>query len=492
LWDLEKGELIRPLAAGRVSFSLDLSRDGKRAVHGDANGVVCLYDLENGQELKEFKGPATPVWVALFLPGDKEVLTAHTDGSVTTWDIETGEKKRTFERRGDWARCGAVSPDGKLLATGNNKDKGATVHIWDLATGKVVRSFGDYEREVSSVAWSPDGKRLLATSFDGTIRVWNPATGDELKRMKQPTAVDSAAWLPDGKRIISTAHDGDNRVRLWDLETGKEVRTFNGHTQPAITVAVSPDGQTALTAAKDGTVRQWRLRNIDAIVLKGHEGEVWAAAFSPDSKLLATAGADKTVRLWDVSGERDRKDYGRLVRTLEGATQSLFAVAFSPDGKRLAAGEGTLFSTNQPSAVRLWDVASGELTGTLKGHTAAVRAVAFSPDGKVLASGGVDHTIRLWNAADGTSKAILNGHTTPVMGLSFGRDNGILASAGGNPLNPAEPGAVLLWDVTTGRQRGPLMGHRLGLTAVAISSDGTSLFASGYDETVRVWALPPK
>lgn len=491
LWDLEKGVLVRAFAPGRASFALGVSPDGKRCLSGDAANMVRLYDVETGKELREFKGHTRYVWVALFLPGGKEVLTSGYDGKVFTWDPETGEKKREFEATGDSPRCGALSPDGKRLATGDTRSggKGGTLRVWDLESGKPLRSFGDYAGEVASVAWAPDGKRLLATAFDGTVRVWDPETGKELKRMKQPTSVDWAAWLPDGKRLISTANDGDNSVHLWDVESGKELRRFAGHTAAPVTVAVAPDGNTALTTGKDGMVRQWNLRRIDPVVLSGHEGEVWSAAFAPDGKLLATAGADKTVRLWDVSSDRERPGYGRPVRKLEGAAAGIFSVAFSTDGKRLAAGEGDLFAT-QPGAVRLWDVGSGELLATLKGHTAAVRAVAFSPDGKLLATGGADKTIRLWDARDGQSKGVLSGHATAVMGLAFDAAGGLLASAGANPMTPAEGGEVLLWDVATGRQRGPLVGHRTGLTAVAISPDGTSLFGAGYDETVRIWTLP--
>jgi WD40 repeat protein len=494
LWDLEKGTLVREFAKGLSNGQLGVSADGKHCLTPDGQNVVREFDLETGREVRQFKGYPGYVWAALYLPGGKEVLTAGQGADIHVWDRETGMKTRQFESTGELSRYAALSPDGKRLATGDfgsNPARG-TVRVWDLASGKPLRRFGEFAAEVSSVAWSPDGKRLVTTSFDRTARVWDAETGKELLRITQPTWVDCAAWLPDGKRVLTTANVGDNRAHLWDAETGKELRTFTGHTAPPITVDVAPDGHTALTTGKDGTVRQWNLRSTAPVLLRGHEGEAWAAAFSPDGKLLATAGADRKVRLWDVSGDRERPGYGRPVRALEApAGAGFLAVAFAPDGTRLAAGEGDLFAP-QAGAVRLWDVASGELLATMQGHAGAVRAVAFSPDGKLLASGGLDRTIRLWGAADGKPQGVWKGHATAVLGLAFGRDGGLLASAGGDPAAPGQGGEVLLWDVASGRQRGPLVGHRTGLTGVAVSPDGTSLYAAGYDETVRVWALPPQ
>jgi WD40 repeat protein len=490
VWDLAKGEEVRMFAQGATNHQFDVTADGKRCASADGTSVR-EWDIDGQKAVREFKGLTDrTVWVVLYLPGDKEVLAASGDGRTLVWDRATGKLAREFEKPGGFARCGAFSPDGKWLATGDGHTnyRRDAIRLWDPATGKVVRGFGDYSGEVCFVAWSPDGKRLAAAGADATLRVFDPETGKELRRVRQPTWADSVAWTPDGKRLLSTGNNGDNNVHLWDVESGKELHTFAGHQQPAITVAVAPDGRTALSAGKDGTLRQWNLAPAEPVVLKGHEGEAWAVAFSPDGKLLATAGADRTVRLWDVSGDRERPGYGKPVRTLGGAAQGLLAVAFSPDGKLLAAGEGDPFLP-RPGAVRLWDVETGELTATLRGHTGAVRAVAFASDGKRLASGGGDATVRLWDPRDGSARGAWHGHKTAVTGLAFDRDGTLLASSGAHLTAPAEPGEVLLWDVAAGRQRGPLVGHAAGLTGVAIAPDGGALYASAYDETVRVWSL---
>jgi WD40 repeat protein len=490
VWDLEKGQEVRMFAQGAQNHQFDVTADGKRCVSADVT-TVREWDIDSQKAVGEFKGLTnSTVWVVLYLPGDKEVLACSGDGRTLVWDRANGKVVREFERAA-FARCGAISPDGKRLATGDGLTyyRHDAVRVWDPATGKVVRGFGDYTGEICGVAWSPEGRRLAVAGADATLRVFDPETGKELRRIKAPTWVDSVAWTPDGKRLLSTGNTPDNNVHLWDVESGKELHTFAGHQQPAITVAVAPDGRTAVSTGKDGTLRRWNLAPAEPVVLKGHEGEVWAAAFSPDGKLLATAGADRTVRLWDVSGDRKRPGYGKPVRTLGGAALGLLSVAFSPDGKRVAAGEGDLFLP-QPGAVRVWDVDGGEPTATLRGHTGAVRAVAFAPDGKRLASGGTDATVRLWDLSDGSAKGVWHGHKTAVTGLAFDRDGGLLASSGAHLTAPAEPGELLLWDVAAGRQRGPLVGHAAGLTGVAIAPDGTTLYASAYDETVRVWSLP--
>jgi WD40 repeat protein len=205
--------------------------------------------------------------------------------------------------------------------------------------------------------------------------------------------VDALTFSPDGTTLASASWDGT--IRLWEAATGHpRGRPITGHAQPAdwapdpVTgVAFSPDGKTLASAADDSTVRLWDVATGQprGHPLTGHTDSVNEVAFSPDQKTLASASDDGTMRLWDVATGQPRG------HPLTGHTTFVNGVTFSPDGTILA-------SASDDGTVRLWDVATGHLRGEpLTGHTGAVNDVAFSPDGKTLASAGFDGTVRLWN-----------------------------------------------------------------------------------------------
>jgi hypothetical protein len=257
------------------------------------------------------------------------------------------------------------------------------------STGPV---FGGHTAAIRAIAFSPDGKRVLSGSDDRTVRIWDAETGKELRRFEgHKDTITAIAISRDGKLAISASQD--KAMILWGVESGYIAERFTGHTEAVLAVAFSPDGKTILSGGQDRTLRLWDRKTGEALrVFTGHEGKITAVAFSPDGKTILSGSHDHTLRLWDVAN-------GESLRVLHGHTGEVYSVAFSPDGRAVAGG-------GNDKMVRIWAVQSGQEVRRLEGHANAVIRVAFSPDGKRIFSASsqyqnVDQTIRVWHVADG-------------------------------------------------------------------------------------------
>ena len=199
------------------------------------------------------------------------------------------------------------------------------------------------------------------------------------------------AFSTDGQRLASAY--GDGTVKVWDAATGEETRTLKGHSGRVIDVAFSRDGQRLASAGlEDGTVRVWEattgheIRTLETIAT--------AVDFSPDGQRLASAGLDGTVRVWDCATGQEAlalKGTSSVFKGNFSVANAVPSVAFSPDGQRLA-------SASADGTVKLWDVVTGQETLTLKGHSSFVMRLAFSRDGQRLVSAGADGTVNVWDA----------------------------------------------------------------------------------------------
>jgi dipeptidyl aminopeptidase/acylaminoacyl peptidase len=277
------------------------------------------------------------------------------------------------------------------------------------------------------VTISPDGQTLASGSDDGTIKLWDVATGKERASLvaRRHGVRSFLVFSPDGKLLASGPHD--RTVKLWDVATGKERAN-----------------------------------------LRGSGAGVWSVAFSPDGKALAVGSEQGPVKLWDIASTKVRA-------TFSFPEQDVRSVAFSPDGKTVAGG-------GFAGLIRLWEVATGRERASLTGQGSAVQSMVFSPDGKVLASGHKNGVTRLWHLASGNERAALKGDNDKVFSLAITPDGQTLAIAEGPDTT------IRLWDVCALTRAAPSPAS--GLSDRMLQALWTDLAGADASKAYRaIWAL---
>jgi WD40 repeat protein/tetratricopeptide (TPR) repeat protein len=580
VWDATTppGSALPPLDDGQaVAFS----SDGRRQVTGGRLGRLRVWERATGRALLTIEGPRGMVTALAFRPDGKEVAAATgfaaagtNNSSLKFWDATTGRLVRALTlpaavwavqyspdgsrlavRTGSFGKvtstvrvlevstgrelfsstvrqenslgCPGVafSPDGRRLAIAGTPDNDAQAGIVDLATRRRIVTLSGHASKVLDLAWS--GDRIATLGTDGSVKVWDAATGALRWTLPLPgestygggLAFSNAGEGPAaklGERLA--AFDSSGQGKVWELTEGKEVLTLWGddaHLRNV--VAFSADGRYLTVPGPNGST----VAVLDggrgplALTLRGrHEtGPFTAVAFSPDGRLLA--GGHTRASLWDAAT-------GEELDPLPPFPNSILTLAFSPDSRLLAAVTFVKSRPKEAGEVKVWDVAGRQEVLTFREHTAVIRDVAFSPDGRRIASASDDRTVKVWDPRTGKVEWSQESAKAGFTSVAFSPDDTRVAAAGSDrrirvweaaggrevavcgPLRRGDFGQVIfspdgkylvassdkvtVWDPATGREVRALEGSPDIANKVAFSPDGKLLAAAGNNAVV-VWGF---
>ncbi|AFZ02365.1 serine/threonine-protein kinase [Calothrix sp. PCC 6303] len=481
LYALVTGQLPMPAPARLQNFTLKAPKDFNSSISDRVNEAIMW-----GMALNyKFRPQSVQEWLKLFgVEVVKRIQPTQPNFKPQTPVITFSQTWKCVQIITNYASSVAsvaFSPDGKILASGGVY-KG--VKLWSVANGQEIDSFEFFANQ--SLSFSANGKILAGASFHG-FSAWDIISRKEIYTIEFGTFGDelnSAAFSFDGQ-ILATASSRDcgSKIQLWDVATGKEIRTITiGDDYYPLTF--SPDGRILASVfwGKDGVIQLWDVATGREIcTISSRSKDVQALAFSQDSKILAISdnyggffySPKGSIKLWDVAT-------GKKICSIKADSKPITSLTFSPDGEKLASGDenGDIklwrLNHNRWQQVKLQNIC------TLTSESDSwVESIKFSPDGETLVSNvsSDNHGITLWSL-DGLCQyseiCKLSGHVQGINCLTISPDGQIIATSSDSGLK--------LWDVRSGAfiRR---FGHEY--KTIVFSFDGKILISATREETIH-------
>lgn len=317
LWDLERGEELRRFY-GHRGFAADIAfaPDGREVLTGSDDFTLRLWDIFSPDNQERLTVPAGQgMWAVAVSPDQKTVLTSSGspglfapytgDYTLHLWDIETGQEIRQFSGHRDNIFDVVFLADGKrfLSSSGNAFLPGGdnVMILWDIETGEEIRRFTPDGIGVTGIAVTPDSQQAVTISFGTHLTLWDIETGQEIRRFDgSPISWDAVAISPDGQTMVSGGADGS--VTFWNLETGEQLHQEIAHSSLVNQINYSPDGNYVLSASDDSVVMVWDTTSMTQLyAYRGHNTNASAVAVSPDSQRVLSADYAGQLLLWDIA-----------------------------------------------------------------------------------------------------------------------------------------------------------------------------------------------
>jgi WD40 repeat protein len=365
------------------------------------------------------------------------------------------------------------------------------VQIWPLSTPGTnsIRLTG-HTGPVSSVAFRIDNVHLVSCGADQLIKLWKIEgnAGKEVQTFRgHKDWVTSVAFSKDGFHVISSSVD--RRMKIWEI-TSRELPLLAEHSSAVETVAVSPDGNIIATGSVDRTIKLWdRKTGVEIATLTGHTGAVMSLIFTPDGKRLISSGSEAAIRFWEINPPREIQRTQQQMTVFGRLRRYSPYIASDPAGK-------TLFvwlpvnEARVSTIVEAFDIDSGAPLFTFMEDNRKVNSLAFCPNGKLAATGAKDGSVRLWEMGKNKANQVPGGdwflfNKVGVADLALTPDGSILVAT-------SDDGEIKIAKLQGRETLKSFKGHKGGILACIVSSDGKYFATVGSDNVVKAWSVDGK
>jgi WD40 repeat protein len=416
-------------------------------------------------------------------PDGRYLLSGGDDLSLKVWEAELGELHAEYKMK-DKIMSLSAAQEGSLVALGLGN---GSLRVLNFETGEEI-SLAQYRGGIADLRWSYDG-RYLAAGTDRLIQVWDVEEQELVQSINVGSEVLALDWGRTSHVLASGSYRGI--IDLWSAVPGENILRIAGHTRAVKALAWSPQGDYLASGGEEGTIRIWdlQIRKERMQLRPSHSGPLEVLAWSPDGTHLASGGHDFLVRLWNMTGdgeyvgaftERIKKPFVHS-RGFEFAVglksvsheDIVFSISWAPDGKRLA-------SASWDQTVAIWDVPTRTQLVGIQNPQGWLTTVAWSPRGDQVAFGGYDQAVHVYSGTTGEEIKRLQGHNGWVQSLAWSPDGKHLASSGYDR-------KIYIWDLETDRVERTLSGDDSVVTVVEWSPCGRYLAGGSHSGTVRIW-----
>jgi len=377
LWDIQSGKELQSFE-GHTAYvnCIAITPDGKNIVSGSKDKTIKIWDISNGVCINTLEGHDKAVRRVQIIDNGKKILSGGDDHTIKLWDIQSGICTKTINNIANYGRFN-ITPDEKKIVSSEN----SYITIWDIEIDKCIGRFIGHENNITSIAISSNGKKIISGSFDKTIKIWDiqNATLPKIYKIQE-----GQRWINDANSCNFMTYK-DETYSISDIESGEIIYTTNEQT---LRIEITPDGKNIVDISDNNTFKILDIQSGKEIQsFEGHTAYVYCIAITPDGKNIVSGSDDHTIKLWDISS-------GMCIKTLEGHTRSITFLAITPDGKNIVSGSDDL-------TIKLWDIQSGICTKTLEEKkNKKLKYFYNTPDGTKVVSANYDNII-IWDIESG-------------------------------------------------------------------------------------------
>ena len=449
-----------------VPLNAAISPDGSFLAVGYRDGVVKIWEPENGAIISSFTDHDNQASAVAFSPNGKWFASGASDKTILLRNTQDWSISHVLTRHTDKITQLAFSPDSTSLVS-SALDQ--TARLWNVEDGSLITTLLGHTNQVKSVAFSPDGKYILTGSSDSSMRLWNPVDGTLLQTVEEELNAESVAFSPNGEFIVAGILN--NTIGVCKFTNGSISdcqllgETYSGTIS---SISISPDGEQLVSGGSAPYVCIWDLDELKiSAVLGGFAGTNYIRndAMSPSLDMIAFKSSQDSILIQNISDQTENLELNERLASNP---------VFSSDGKKLA---NVSFRT-----VKVWDLEMSELVYTVEGLDNRIFDVALSHDGELLAAASEDGTLHLWQSNDDNSHRILEGHAGSASQVTFSPGGDLLASG-------SDDRSVRIWSVDDGKLSASFDNLEGKILCIGFTPDGSFLAAGTDTGVVYLWRV---